>query len=378
MRLFTAGNELNDYTADEFAAYTVAESPTFNQPGGYRTPGGKGGKYYFYCPTNWGLKKDFTTGSMVVPGLPTSLGINECYIKFHFNNGTRQDGEWEFFRLFDGAGNVILKLCNADGGNPLVYFYVRRGDNTGFIAPSQYPFIGNQVWNKIELYVKFGTSGGIVTLWVNDILIGTATGNIAGPAAQTYFTAMALYNATIAGGGRNWNAYDNIAINAITDGAGNNIAGTYHNGRCSNGYVVNKYPTGPGGTSQLVNDFGTSTSNFAHVNQPLTTNPSGFVGTSTVNQKDKYTFQPPEPEFRGVNVVRQVALATRNGPTISHLKFAFTPAGGSEVQAPSGAGLVLPSGGYGFVSQHFEAGPSGLYTPADLGPTSEAGPVFVA
>lgn len=342
MRVFTAGNELNDYTADEFAAYGVADSPTFNQPGGAFTPQGNGGKYYFHLPASgWGLVKNFQTGNMVVPN-----GIRECYVRFHFHAGGRADGRWEILRFLDANYAVIFSLELQDHSSGSSYgglfnlgFY--QSNNTIIIHPGQYGF-RNDFWHKIELYLKMGGSGGVVTLWVNDIQIWTATGAIVGPAAQTFFTLLAIYTTGITGGGMNFRAYDNIAVNAITDGLGNNIAGTVNTGRCGNGYVVGTLPARTGIFSQFTNDYGTSTNNFNHVNQLVTQNPTTFVGSNTPNTKDTYGFPRIPQEFRSVPIVKGVGFAVRNGTAITKAKMLLEPGYTAPVSAPT---VTMAGGG---------------------------------
>jgi hypothetical protein len=388
MRVFTAGNELGDYTADEFAAYGVAESPTFNQLGGAKSPQGQGGQYYFHCPSGWGLYKNFQTGTMQVPN-----GIKECYLRAHVHMGGRSDGRWEIFRFLDAAGAIVFSLQLEDpvgagatpGGN--FTFNMWQGTSTSRLAgigtsSAQAWMFRNDVWNKVELYLKLAASGGRLTLWVNDILVWDVGGAIVGPAAQLFFTQFVVCNFQQSGGGSNFHGFDNIAINAIKDGTDVDISGTTNKGRCGNGYLIGHFPAKNGTNSQLTNDYGNSTNNFNHVNQLPSQNPVNFVGTNTPNQKDTYGFPRLPEEFRSINVIAAKAYAVRNGTTISKAKFSLIPAAEAEILLPAGGGVgvALPVGGYGYITQHFEKNPNtsdNPFTPAEYN-GAEAGLQFIA
>lgn len=341
-RVFTAGNELGDYTADEFQAYGVAESPSFNAFGGAPTPQGQSGRYVFNMPSGWGLRKDFTTGSMTVPN-----GIRECYIRFYINHYNRCDGTWEMCRWLDASQNVIFSLRVVDDGSGGSYggiwypSFTQNTNGTQFIGNTAYAF-RNDIWHRVEIYLKMASSGGVVTIWVNDILVGTSTGAIVGPAVQTFFTNFVICNFNVSGGGTNGRGFDNIAINAITDGTGANIAGTFNTGRCGSGYVINALPSRSGLFSQFTNDYGNSTNNFLHVNQLITQNPTTFVGSNTANTKDTYGLPRVPEEFRGVNVIKSVAYAVRNGTSITKAKMLLEPAYPAPLTAPT---VTMAAGG---------------------------------
>lgn len=386
MRVFTAGNELGDYTADEFGAYGVVDSPTFNQLGGARSPQGQGGQYYFHCPSGWGLVKNFLTGTMQVPN-----GIKECYVRFHLNMGGRSDGRFEIMRFLDAAGNIVFSLQTEDpvngstvGGSWQPNFW--QGNNTsrlaGAGAANTAYYFRNDVWHKVELYLKCAASGGRVTCWVNDILVFDIGGAIVGPAAQLFFTQLVICTFNVGGGGANYHAFDNIAVNALTDGTGADISGTTNKGRCGTGYVIAHFPAKNGSNSQLLNDYGTSTNNFNHVNQLPSQNPVNFVGTNTPNQKDTYGFPRLPEEFRSIISILAKAYTVRNGTAISRAKFSLIPASEAEILLPSGVGVgvSLPVGGYGYISQHFEKNTNqadNVFTAAEYNGV-EAGLQFIA
>lgn len=361
-RILTAGAEFGDIAADGFTTWAGA---VLNRVSTFvpQSPGGFLGNYSFYATAGTGSEYDFE------PTYPS--GLNEVYIRLHFHAGNRTDGTWELLRLTTPDGSIMLRWGLTDGGSGVNsggnwnnYLY----NSAGTVFASSSVDYKNNEWNLVEMHIKFGGSGAIAQLRVNETLIIDWTGSLVGPSAEDTFTKFRIYNNVISGGVSNTRYYDNIAINDTT--------GTINSGWVGDGYIVGLYPSGNGTTSQLVNADNTSVDNFKFINRRRTTNTMNFVAASAPNDKDTYALPSPPEEFNGVNAIAVAASAVRHGNAITQARMLLQPPAQLEVQS---ANIALPVGGEDYIRAEFNNNPNTgePYTLAELD-AMEAGIQFLA
>jgi hypothetical protein len=198
------------------------------------------------------------------------------------------------------------------------------------------------------MHVKLSTSSdGIIDVWIGREKVIEYRGQVAGPGLEDRMGFFRLHYDQIVGGSTQQSYYDDVALNDVT--------GTHNNGRVGVGYVLPFWPAGEGSTSQLTNSFNNSVDNFKFVNKPAADNPSGFVGTSTPDDKDTYVLPGVPDEFSGINAVRVAAFGVRSGPTTTKAKMLLQPPAQAEIDLPSGPGMGidLPIGAPGYLFQDF-------------------------
>jgi len=369
-RILTAGNELGDWAADGLSAYQGVITSVANQRFSAISPGNNGGQWSFYLTSGQGLEYDFEPDH---PG-----GIGEFYFRCHMHMGNRTDGTWERLRFSTSAGALLLRFATVDGGSgasPGGLWYPAIYNSAGalLLANTTTKF-RNSEWNLIELHVKLDAAVGRVELWINKFRVFDYTGPLVGGGGEALMYRFRPNYTAMGGGLANSTYYDDMAINDLT--------GTVNNGRVGEGWVVPVRPSGNGSSSQLTNAFGGSVDNFKFVNKILDLNPSGLVGTSTASDKDLYALQSMPDEFSGINVLKGVAYAVRNGPSITKAKLILKPTAQAEIDLPSGVGIgvSLPAGSPAYVSSSFETNPNSSnepFTKAELD-GMEAGIQFIA
>lgn len=348
-RIITAGNETGDWAGDGFTVYAGSPGTGANQKFRNPSPGNNGGRYSISLTQNQGLIYDVTPQ---VPG-----GINEFYVRLSMNMGGRTDGRWERLRFLSPTGEVIFRFCtdgatDPDSAGGTWYPQIRDSSNSVLDSNSTVE-IRNIDWAMVEIHAKLSTgTDGELDVWIGSELVIQYRGPLASGSLETTMGYLAPYYARVSGGSATSTYYDDIALNDTT--------GTVNNGRIGAGYVLPFWPAGEGTTSQLTNIFDTSTDNFKFVNKPVADNPSGFVGTSTPDDKDTYTLQPVPDEFWGINAVRVTAYGVRSGPTITKVKMLLVPPAQAEIALPSGAGMGvdLPIGAADYFWQDFNDNPN--------------------
>lgn len=347
-RIFTAGNEFGDWMSDGFVNYRGTLTESRNSTYTPTSPGGTRSRYSLFLGNDNGVEFDLTDS---VPG-----GVDEMYIRFHFNAAGRSDGTWERLQLTTDTGAILLRWALVDGGSGSIAgapFYNAFYNSAGvqFVNNSTFSHSNNQ-WHLVEMYVKFAGSGGRVKLWFNEVLEIDWTGSLVGPSAETQCALFRPHTENISGGGTNGGYYDNFAINDTT--------GPTNNGRVGPGWVLALTPDGVGSSSQCVNPTGTSTDNFKFVKELASQNELGFVAPTAVNDKDLYTMTEPPAEFHGVSSLKVSARAVRHGSAITRLKGLVTPPAQSEIDSPTGVGVGvdLPVGAPDYVNAYFENNPN--------------------
>lgn len=220
------------------------------------------------------------------------------------------------------------------------------------LADSSYGYKNND-WVTIEFHIKCSTgTDGEFDCWIGRQRVFQYRGQLASGSLEDTVGYVRLHYDQVSGGGAGSTYYDDLALNDAT--------GTTNNGRVGVGYVLPFWPAGEGTTSQLTNTFNTSTDNFKFVNKEVANNPSGFVGTSTPDDKDTYALPPVPDEFWGVNAIRVTAYGVRSGPSITKAKMLLKPPAQSEIDLPSGVGvgIVLPIGAPDYFWQDFNSNPN--------------------
>lgn len=345
-RILTAGAEFGNYEGDDFRIWRGPVTTSRVQPGrSAKSPQGNGGRYYYYLTNDTGVEHDFE------PNIPA--GIDEAYIRFHYNSGNRCDGTWELLRLTNPAGGVMLRLASVDlvsGSIPGGPFYFAFYNSAGslFTSNSSFGFTNSQeVWHTVEIHVKFAGSGARVRLRVNGREIIDWTGSLVGPVAETVFHRLRFNNDLISGGGTAFRGYDDIAVN--------DTSGPINNSWIGEGYVLPFYPNGNGSTTNLVNSERTSTDNFKFLNRRREDNPTAFVSPTVAGDKDTYTIPSPPSEFHGVNALRVSTNVVRHGTAITQANLLLQPPLQAEIAS---APLPIPQGGDGYITANFDNNPN--------------------
>lgn len=343
-RIFTAGIEFGDWMADGFDFYRGTFSSSRVSTFTPQSPSGAKGRYSLFLDNDQGVQFDIAS---VVPG-----GLDEMYIRYHWNPASRSDGTWERMRLTTDTGAILLRHATVDNGSGGVAggrFYNAFYNSAGTLFLSNNSFAHqNNEWHLFELYVKFAGSGGRVMLWHNDTLEMDWTGSLVGPSAETQCSLFRPHTEQISGGATNGTYYDDVAINDLT--------GPTNNGRIGDGYVFALTPDGAGSSSQCFNPTGTSVDNFNFINKLPGENETGFVAPTAVNDKDLYTISEPPAGFFGVSSIKVSANAVRHGSAITQLKGIVKPPSQLEIESPTGVGVGvnLPVGAEDFINTYFE------------------------
>lgn len=337
-RIFMAGNETGDYTA-EWSIFSGSPTSTTNQLGGRRTAQNNGGRYYYYLNASTNLN----ILSRVLPNVATGAatgGYSEIYGRVAYGNLNASTAKDIIHMRNSATGLTVGKLRMIDTGSPTFRIDGVNAANSAFassgfsknLTTTNSQFGG---FMRLEWHFKCAASGGIFELWIDDQLAFSATGLNTSNGSTVVFDQILIGQTDQTG---QLNGFDDIAINDLT--------GTVNNGRVGEGVILGLYPARAGLFSQLTNDYGTSQENADHINKPPVdslglTNPNGFVGANSTGLKDSYKLPSLPGEFGGISAVKSMAYAVRNGPSLSNLKFLLEPGYPAPTTAPSVSVLAL-------------------------------------
>lgn len=249
--------------------------------------------------------------------LSQMTNVRRYGIGLAFRIGSPPSGTRTFFALMDGTTVQAQVSMNTSG-----QFIIATG-GAGFTTTLA---ISINTWYHLELCIDVvNTSGGTVTLYVDGISWGTASGDTQA-SANAYCNgfrlgAGAAQNNSITTG-LDWDDIvvwsDDTGITPLGDAAVNTLT-----------------PTGNGNSSVLVGSDGNSTDNYLLVDETAPDSDTTYVVSGTATDKDTYAFSNlPDPgtvhavkvgfiarrEDAGAATIKTVARHSgteTNGPTVT-------------------------------------------------------------
>jgi len=373
-RIFTAGNELAE-PLDEGWYWDETNNVGYgsvNQRNGPRTAESNGGNWYYLLAQNYDLKH-FPGYFGRPPSFPIADTFSELYVRFHYYGAAYVSGERAILSFVGGDNSTYFTLAVYDSatsttsGNPAGIRFRENTTGTAHIQAASV-FINN-VWNLFEVRLKLGGGGtGVAEIRVNEVVVGSVTTTLLGPALQTQMAGIHM-RCRQNGGTNRSNYYDNFAVNDTT--------GTVNNSWPGEGFVVLRQPQRDGTTTQLTTDERTSgVDNADRIGSDDRRLPSrdtigstgagwgtgdktivhsGFVYPTAVPQKDTYTVDQLPFDAGAIHAISTFSRARGRTPLSTNVRHLITPPAQSEIQTPQ---LGIPATVPGPQAHHFNENPN--------------------